>query len=130
MPAPAGRTVHIRLREVSLMLNRGAIIVRPNAPYLDWAAALDDSELLPDRDGEQTIYLVPEYGDDDEAMEVLAACYDLIFEGELFAWHTVEEDWPQDRSLEMFLEWFDVEFHSMVDDLCGYPIEDDEDGDD
>ncbi len=30
------------------MLNRGVVIVRPKQPYLDWAAGLDDSGILPD----------------------------------------------------------------------------------
>ena len=37
------------------MLNRGALIVRPAQPYLDWAASLDDSGILPDPDGEVTV---------------------------------------------------------------------------
>ncbi len=30
------------------MLNRGVVIVRPKQPYLDWAAELDDSGIVPD----------------------------------------------------------------------------------
>ena len=30
------------------MLNRAALIVRPKQPFLDWAASLDDSGLVPD----------------------------------------------------------------------------------
>src|SRR5215471_16399911 len=41
------------------MLNRGVVIVRPKQPYLDWAAGLDDSELVPDPNAEQTVYLIP-----------------------------------------------------------------------
>ena len=55
------------------MLNRSAIIVRPKQPYLDWALALNDSNVVPDRDGEQTIYLVPEYDDDSHAEQILEA---------------------------------------------------------
>jgi hypothetical protein len=43
------------------MLNRCALIVRPKQPFLDWAAQLDDSGLVPDVKGEQTVYLVPEF---------------------------------------------------------------------
>src|SRR5215813_9875943 len=53
------------------MLNRGVVIVRPKQPYLDWAAGLDDSELVPDPTAEQTVYLIPSYGDDEEAWEIL-----------------------------------------------------------
>ena len=48
------------------MLNRGVVIVRPKQPYLDWAAGLDDSELVPDPNVEQIVYLIPRYGDDEE----------------------------------------------------------------
>jgi hypothetical protein len=52
------------------MLNRAVLIVRPKQPYLDWAAGLDDSGLLPDVQGEQTAYLIPSFEDDDEAAKV------------------------------------------------------------
>jgi hypothetical protein len=105
------------------MLNRGAVIVRPKQPFMDWASSLDDSGILPDREGEKTIYLVPEYEDDFEAIEVLSQVYDIIFEEELLAWHTRESDWPKNRTFAMFREWFDVEYHSIVQDICGYALE-------
>ena len=49
------------------MLNRGVVIVRPKQPYLDWAAGLDDSGLVPDPNGERTIYLIPSYEDEEAA---------------------------------------------------------------
>jgi hypothetical protein len=108
------------------MLNRSAIIVRPNQPFLDWAATLDGSDLEPDQEGDQTVYLIPEYEDDFEAAVVLSQIYDIIFEEELFAWHTDESEWPKNRSYSMFREWFNIEFHSIVEDICSYEIEDDE----
>ncbi len=107
------------------MLNRGALIVRPARPFVDWAAALDDSGLLPDPAGEQTVYLVPGFEGDDEARRILEKAFGTVFENELSGWCTDEAAWPADRTLEMFLEWFDVELHSTVEDLCGYGIEDD-----
>jgi hypothetical protein len=97
------------------VLNRSAIIVRPRKPFLDWAAQLDDSEMLPNSEGEQTVYLIPE-----------SDGFDIVFESELFAWHTRESDWPQARTFAMFRDWFDIEFHSIVDDLCDFAIENDE----
>ena len=107
------------------MLNRGVVIVRPRQPYIDWADGLDDSDILPSPEGERTVYLIPEYEDEDQAMSILSTCYQRIFEAELEGWHTVESDWPLNRSFKMFCEWFSIELHSMVDDLCGYPFEDD-----
>jgi hypothetical protein len=54
------------------MINRGVVIVRPKQPYLDWAAGLDDSGVVPDPNEEQTVYLLPSYDDEAEAWEILA----------------------------------------------------------
>ena len=109
------------------MLNRGVLIVRPRQPYLDWAAGLDDSGLVPDPDDERTIYLIPSFEDDDEAWAILKEVYAEVFERELDGWHTDEAAWPQNRDFAMFQEWFDIELHSVVEDLCADPIVDDED---
>lgn len=108
------------------MINRGSIIVRPKQPYLKWATQLDDSGILPDVKGEHTIYLIPEFNDDVEAIAILAKCFDIIFEEELHGWHTDESAWPKNRTFAMFREWFNFEFHSVVEDLCDYDIADDE----
>jgi len=109
------------------MLNRGLVIVRPKQPYLDWASALDDSGLVPDPTGEQTVYLIPSYEDDEEAWKILESVYPLIFEHELEGWDTDTTTWPQDRDLAMFKDWFAVEFHSVVEDLCDFEIVEDDD---
>jgi hypothetical protein len=57
------------------MLNRAALIVRPKQPFLDWAAGLDDSGLVPDVDGEKTVYLVPEFESDEQGLRVLKRVY-------------------------------------------------------
>jgi hypothetical protein len=109
------------------MLNRGVLIVRPRQPYLDWAAGLDNSGLVPDPDDEQTIYLIPSFEDDEEAWKIVEEIYAEVFERELDGWHTDEAAWPQNRDFAMFKEWFDIELHSVVEDLCGDEIIDDED---
>ena len=109
------------------MLNRGVLIVRPKQPYLDWAAGLDDSGVVPDPKDEQTVYLIPEFEDDDEAWEVLEGIYVEVFERELEGWHTDETAWPSNRTFAIFKDWFEIELHSVVEDLCAYEISDDED---
>lgn len=108
------------------MLNRSAIIVRPAQPFLDWAATLDDSGLVPNAGGEQTVYLVPDFEDDDEAAEVLDLVYAEIFERELDSWHTDDTAWPQRRTLATFKQWFTIEMHSMVEDLSSDGLVDDD----
>ena len=53
------------------MLNRGVLIVRPKQPYLDWAAGLDDSGLVPDPSDEQTVYLIPSFESDEEGWKIV-----------------------------------------------------------
>jgi hypothetical protein len=43
----------------------------------------------------------------------------LLFEVELEDWHRDPLDWPQERTAEIFDDWFDIEVHSMVWDLVG-----------
>jgi hypothetical protein len=112
------------------MLNRAAMIVRPAQPFTDWVMSLGDSGLLPDPNGEQTVYLVPEYGSDEDTVEILKEIYQDIFESELYAWSEDEGQWPKDRGLDQFKLWFTVEFHSIVEDLCDYDLTDEDPEDD
>ena len=108
------------------MINRGVVMLRPAAPFLEWAKSLDDSGLAPDPNDERTVYLVPEWEDDAGKERVLRAVFTELFEQELFGWHTDEADWPQMRGLREFRKWFDIEMHSMVVDVCGDALFDDE----
>lgn len=107
------------------MLNRSALIVRPGQGYIDWAASLGDVGMLPTVEGEHTVYLIPEYGDDLDALEVLSQCFGPIFELELAGWHPDEAQWPRNRTFTLFRDWFVIEFHSVVKDLCGHAVVDD-----
>ncbi len=108
------------------MLNRGVLMVRPKKPFLDWATKLDDPGLVPDTTGERTVYLIPSFETDNEASKILEEIYSEVFERELFDWHTDESAWPRKRDLAAFRKWFEVELHSMVEDLCEDAIYDDE----
>jgi len=104
------------------MINRTAVLVRPRQPFVDWAGQLDDRNLLPDPEGERTVYLVPDCKDDIEAWRILEEGYADIFENELFAWHTIEADWPKKRTFEMFRAWFEIEISSIIEDFCDYEL--------
>ncbi len=108
------------------MLNRAALIVRPKQPYLDWAAGLDDSGLVPDVEGEKTVYLIPEFESDEEGLRVLKRIYAEIFERELDSWHTDPLAWPQKRDFRTFQQWFSIELHSVVEDVVADVLIDDE----
>ncbi len=103
------------------------MIVRPKQLFLDWAARLDDSGIVPDANDEQTVYLIPSYDDEAEAWEILGTLYPAIFDNELYGWHTDKAAWPQGRDLAMFKKWFAVELHSVVEDLGNSEIFDEDD---
>ena len=100
-------------------IDRSVAIIRPKQPFLDWANQLPDAEdgvSLDDLKKDCTVILIAECNSDQEAKECISEmCLDF-FEGELFSWCTHEPWWPQNRTKEMFWEWFEVEFHSMVID--------------
>ena len=113
-------------------INRSLMVVRPKQPFLDWVRSVDDAPEkleLKDLQDNSSAYLVPEFGTFDEQMAIILWCWDVVFEEELFSWFTDEDLWPIERTPEMFVEWFDIEFHSLVfdlvDDLALEGIEDD-----
>ena len=70
------------------IINRGFITVRAKSAFWDWANNFEDS-----------------FG------------FKKIFINELSMVNENEEDWPQDRTQELFLEWFHLELGSSVFDL-------------
>ena len=106
------------------LINRAALVVKPRKPYLDWAASLD-VEVPKHAEGRAervSIYLVAEDPKGREETAPIRDYYEDIFEAELDAWWTNEEQWPEPRTLKLFLEWFEVVGESVVTDLESGPI--------
>ena len=103
------------------ILNRSAVIIRPLPPYLAWAN-LDDTTNVAERVFENLrtvphVYLLPDYEDAESEREVLEDFWPELFAAMLNCWLTDEQQWPKDRTREMFQEWFDVQMCSGVEDL-------------
>ena len=103
------------------VLNRSAVIVKPRRSYLEWARR-DDAEGLAESVFETllsdpTLYLLPEYEDCSSQREVLEEFWPVLFEAMLEGWVTDEACWPNNRTFEMFCEWFEVQMSSIVEDL-------------
>jgi hypothetical protein len=101
-------------------INRCVASVKAKQPFLEWAKRLPDpmaGMTLAALNDDSHAYLLPEYEMVDDQVQLLAEFYDEIFVQELTGWHTDERAFPEKRTLAMFQEWFDVEFHSMVLDL-------------
>lgn len=106
------------------VINRSAAIIRPQQPFVDWANSIEDEVKqysIEDFSTDCSVVLLPEYDSDEHAKSILKGLYNDVFEIELSSWVTDENVWPDNRTYEMFKEWFDVELHSMVYD----PYEDD-----
>jgi hypothetical protein len=102
-------------------INRSALVVKPAQLFLDWLHRVDPTSAhltLDDLRLEPTIYLLPEWETNEEALEHLAEVSDKIFEEQLNGWYRVPSVWPEKRDLNAFLQWFECSFHSMVIDVC------------
>ena len=101
-------------------INRGLMVVKPKQPFLDWIRSVDEAPgnlQLKDLQDDCSTYLVPEFDTPNDLRAVIAWCWDVVFDQELYSWFTDENLWPIDRTEEMFRDWFDIEFHSLVFDL-------------
>lgn len=119
-------------------INRCAIILIPEQPFLDWIKAVDPEPiaaltLIDVRDDESVFLIPPEFADAPEhAVQWAEQHWRQLFEFMLGEWFT-NELWPETLSLDMFREWFTVRVHTMVWDMAPEtPIEheDWEDNDD
>ena len=106
-------------------IDRSLIVVKPKQPFLDWVQSVDYAEGLTLKciREDSSAYLSPQPLDNSELSAILEWCYEVLFEAELESWYTDLAVWPQERNMTMFLEWFDVEFHSLVFDLVDAPIQ-------
>lgn len=98
--------------------NRSALYVIPKGPFKEWAKLHNEGsfEELEDRLQEKHVYLI-EWFYDGEPIEILRPYYLEIFEYELLCWNSYKHEWPEDRSLEVFLKWFDVKICRDLYDL-------------
>ncbi|MEB3321423.1 MAG: hypothetical protein VKI81_01210 [Synechococcaceae cyanobacterium] len=105
------------------VVNRCAIGLHARPPLLEWARALCTQEQMATAAQECSIYLIPTYGSDEEAMRLLEDSYETIFEAELKLFCRDEDAWPSPLTLALFQEWFEIRFYPLVQDLCAEKLE-------
>jgi len=113
------------------VINRSAAIIKSKQPFVEWVnsvASEGRQYSIDDFSTDCSVILLPEIDSDEHAEATLKDLFSDIFEVELSGWITDESAWPQSRTYEMFQEWFDVEFHSVVFDPFEDDIEKDPDG--
>ena len=113
------------------LLYRTPVIVRKKRPYVDWANGIsqgdDDATLTIEAASVPEIYLGPASEREPTLESALEDLWSDIFEEALHAWSTLESDWPESRTREMFDHWFDVELADLIVDLApDDPLTDDD----
>jgi hypothetical protein len=108
------------------MLNRSLLVVRAKQPLLDWLRSLpdpeDNSTTLEVINADASAYLLPSYDDDRDQHALLRSVFRPVFDDQLAGWWTDETHWPKKRTFTVFLEWFDLEWHSVIEDLVAAPL--------
>ena len=101
-------------------INRSVAVIKPKQPFADWVNSLadagDDQYTIQDFSTDCSVILLPVVDSDEQAEAFIKDMFRDLFELELSSWMTDDETWPEKRTYKMFLDWFDVEFHSMVFD--------------
>lgn len=69
------------------------------------------------------VILLPVVDSDEHTEAFVKDIFQDLFELELSSWITDNSMWPENITYEFFLEWFDVEIHSMVFDPSQDDIE-------
>jgi hypothetical protein len=104
------------------VLNRCAIAVAPRSPMREWSRPFGGPEDRGNDSEEQSLYLIPAYDDDAEALTLLSKLYEGIFSAELNLWCGDRALWPAPRSFDLFLQWFSLRLFPLVDDLGSEPL--------
>jgi len=108
-------------------LNRAAVILLPKQPALDWIRGVESTQpklTLDELRKEPDVFLIPQKQIEflEDAERWIYRRWQLFFETFLGDWYTDESMWPQQRTLKLFKEWFEIQFHPMIWDLCEDPI--------
>lgn len=105
------------------IIDRDVLIIRAKRLFMDWVQSTPDGDQISDEVLSQTnVYLMPELDKPSTWEKFLKMNFHLIFEDQLGGWYTDESLWPQNRTYKMFLEWFDVTYTDIVQDLVEGPI--------
>ena len=113
------------------LVNRTAISIVGAQPYVDWTRKTEstverDTVTVARATPFGTAVLLPEFELEEDILEWVEENASWLFELQLESWTDDESQWPAERDLTMFREWFRVEVHSVVVDVGDDDIEGEE----
>lgn len=112
------------------VVERSIVVLKPKQAFLDWIntnlatsteSLLDLSSIRIDCNS----YLIPEVSEIEDGIAYVDEFFESLFQLELSSWTEDQALWPQELSLKMFWEWFDIEISPTLIDLTS---DDDENG--
>ena len=95
-------------------VNRAALVIVAKKPFRDWANYIIHETPVPHfypdpyEDKGTAVYLIPDNLYEDAFTNFVMQHYTIIFEEQLAFWLPEEEHWPQNRSWDVFCDWFDI----------------------
>lgn len=109
-------------------VNRSVLIIKPKQAFADWLQALPiewetQAPKLQQLREDCNAFLIPITEERVGKQDYIRQYWKILFEGELADWCVESAYWPQQRSETLFLQWFDVELHSVLADLDHAPLE-------
>jgi hypothetical protein len=107
-------------------LNRSAMQLIYNQPFLDWVNSVDPSQsqdlTLEELSDDNDIFMIPDFDDLIDMEKWIEKRWHVFFDSMLFDWQTDEATWPKNRTYKMFRDWFEIKFHSLVWDMANEPL--------
>lgn len=115
------------------MINRAAVLLKYKKPAIDWINEADPTPSI-DRITEETVnhdrlvYLIrsEDADSDDDVLAWVKENFEVLWETELEGWYTDESLWPTNRTWKEFQKWFQIEWHTMLEDTVDEPVFDED----
>ncbi len=113
------------------VINRTAVSIVGADPYVEWTKRTDadfnkNTLTVARSQLYGTAVLLPEFELEEDVREWVEENAIWLFEFQLSAWTDDESQWPPERDLKLFREWFRVDIHSVVVDAGDDDIEGEE----
>lgn len=104
------------------VVERSIVVLKPKQQFLDWINTnlATSTETLLDLNSiriDCNSYLISEITEIEDGIAYVDEFYESLFQLELASWTEDQNLWPQELSLKMFWEWFDVDISPTLIDL-------------
>ncbi len=104
------------------VVERSIVVIKPKQPLLDWInanLAISEGTMLTLESIriDCNSYLIPEVDAIEDGINYVDNNFEALFHLELASWSEDQNTWPNELSLKMFWEWFDIEISPTLIDL-------------